>query len=211
MIHIQKIPGDKWICNCYIIHDEKDAIIIDPGSDYDEIRNCLFGFRVRAILATHGHFDHITNVANLAKDYNAPFYIHLGDAKLVKHANLYLTIFHGNQFIQIPKIDHLINGDAEIDFTVIKLAVIHTPGHTEGSVCYSFDNNLFTGDLILKSEIGRTDLPGGNQEKLKQSIKKIHNFFLNPSIFPGHKDDSTLNEVRTINKRFMDIINCLSL
>ena len=76
MISIQKIQGEKWISNCYIIHNESEAIVIDPGSNYDLIKNGLAKLKLKAILATHGHYDHIINVSALKKEFNVPFYIH---------------------------------------------------------------------------------------------------------------------------------------
>ncbi|MCX6250460.1 MAG: MBL fold metallo-hydrolase [Bacteroidetes bacterium] len=206
MIFIKKIEGNEWIPNCYIVHDNSDAIIIDPGCDYKFIREQLGGYKLKAIIATHGHYDHIFNVANLQNDYCVPFYLHPGDKKLIKHANFYLKLFHGMGKIEIPAIDFLIGESELLDFEFIKMKVIHTPGHTEGSVCFLFENNLFSGDLLLKNTIGRTDLPGGDFEKLKKSIKKLSDAFDDINILPGHFESTTLGHMRQFNRKLIEII-----
>lgn len=210
MIAVQKIEGQDWVCNCYIIHDEKEAVIIDPGSDYQVLKNALNKFRIKAVLATHGHYDHIVNVAALKREYSIPFYIHPADARLIKHANFYIKLISGEnsmKMIEIPKVDQFIEDNAVLDFGFVRLMATAIPGHTAGSVCFSFENYLFTGDLLLKNDIGRSDLPGGNLANLKQSLKKISQIFDNPVIFPGHGENTTLNAERENNKMFIEIIN----
>jgi len=93
-----------------------------------------------------------------------------------------------------------------LDFDFVKLKVIHTPGHTEGSVCYLVENNLFTGDLLMRNTIGRTDLPGGNYEKLSRSLKKITDTFEDINILPGHFENTTLGQEKLYNRKLIDII-----
>jgi hydroxyacylglutathione hydrolase len=207
MVKIEKIPGEKEICNCYILHNGKEAIVIDPGSDYQIIKKYLKGIRLKAILATHAHYDHIVSVSLLQKEYNAPFYLHSADVKLIKHANLYVKAFGGDKIIEIPKVDYSINEENELNFDFIKIKVMHTPGHTRGSVSFLFENNLFTGDFLLKNKIGRIDFPGGNAEEMKQSVRKINKDLTDVLILPGHDSDSTLDEERKKNKEFIKIIN----
>lgn len=210
MITVQKIEGKDWICNCYILHNGTDAVIIDPGNTYQTIKTHLGNLQLKAILVTHGHYDHIVNVAALKREYDVPFYIHTADSKVIKHANFYIKLISGNkatEMIEIPEVDRLIENEELLDFDFVKLQVTHIPGHTAGSVSFSFDNNLFTGDLLLKNEIGRFDLPGGNKEQLKQSVKNINLFFKNPVIFPGHGPNTTLDAERANNKQFIEIIN----
>lgn len=207
MISIKKIKGDKWISNCYFINNNTDVIIIDPGCEYKLIQDQLAGYKLKAIVATHGHYDHILNVSKLQHNYNVPFYLHPGDKKLIKHANFYLKLFHGNKIIRIPAVDFFISDLGLLDFDFVKMKVIHTPGHTEGSVCYLFENNLFTGDLLLKNSIGRTDLPGGDIGKIKNSIKKITGDFSDVDIFPGHGKNTTLSGEIKSNRELIKIMN----
>ena len=206
MMMINKIDGNEWVPNCYIIHNNSDAIIIDPGCDYKLIQDKLSHYELKAIVVTHGHYDHILNVARLQHDYNVKFYLHHGDNKLIKHANFYLKLFHGEKNIEIPVVNELINDHELLDFGFVKLKVIHTPGHTEGSVCYLVENNLFTGDLLMRNTIGRTDLPGGNYEKLSRSLKKITDTFEDINILPGHFENTTLGQEKLYNRKLIDII-----
>jgi hydroxyacylglutathione hydrolase len=207
MILIKKIPGEGWICNSYIIHNGNDAIIIDPGSEYSVIQEHLSGLNLKAILCTHGHYDHIVNVSKLQKDYGIPFYIHKDDSKLVKHANLYIKLFNSDQIIKIPKIDYLLEDNNNLNLNFVEISVIHTPGHTEGSVCFLILDNLFTGDLLLKNKIGRTDFPGGDLKKVKASIRMLKARFEDVNIFPGHFQNTTLRHELENNKKLIEIIN----
>ncbi|MCD6068737.1 MAG: Hydroxyacylglutathione hydrolase [Bacteroidetes bacterium] len=207
MINIVKIEGESWICNSYIIHTDSESVIIDPGGDYEQIKAAIGNTQLKAILATHGHYDHIVHVAEMQKEFKAPFYVHQLDSKLIKHANLYVKAFKGKHPIEIPVPDTLILEEETLDFGFIQLQTIHTPGHTEGSVCFLFDDKLFTGDLLLKNRIGRTDFPGGSQDKIKASIKKINSRIGDAVIYPGHKANSSLSEERTHNASFIEITN----
>ena len=207
MIEIIKIDGESWICNTYIIHNGEEAVIIDPGADYATIKTRLGSLKLKAILATHVHYDHIVHVAEIKRDYHCPFYIHHSGVKLMKHANLYVKVFKGKHPIEIPKADILIESEQELDFGFVKLQTIHTPGHTEGCICFYFDDHLFTGDLLLKNKIGRTDFPGGSPEKIKASIKKVNSMISDAVIYPGHKANSSLAEERINNAAFIEIVN----
>jgi len=104
-------------------------------------------------------------------------------------------------------VDFFIKDSDELDYGFVKIKVVHTAGHTEGSVCYSFADNLFTGDILLKNDIGRTDLPGGNIEKTKESIKKIVAAFTDATIYPGHFGNTTLGEEKKTNTKLITILN----
>lgn len=207
MVEILKIEGTGGICNTYIIRDDKFSVIVDPGGDYNLIKQRIGNTQPKAILATHGHYDHIVHVAQLKKEYAIPFYIHTGDAKLVKHANLYVKVFKGDRPIEIPAIDIRIDEEGDLFFESLVIKVLHTPGHTEGSTCFLVGDNLLTGDLLFKNKIGRTDFPGGSLEKLKLSLKKIDSLAPDALILPGHRANSSLEEERNNNSAYIEIIN----
>ena len=206
MIFIEKIQGNEWEANCYIVHNNSEAIIIDPGCNYNSITSKLSNLKPIAVLATHGHYDHIINVSKIQLDYNVPFFIHSDERKLIKHANFYLKLFHIEKTITIPVVNKIFNDLDSLNFEFVNLQVIHTPGHTEGSVCFFFDDNLFSGDLFLKNKIGRIDLPGGNSEKLKNSLKRIVDSFTDINIYPGHFDATTLHDQKNNNIELIKIL-----
>ncbi|MBU1012555.1 MAG: MBL fold metallo-hydrolase [Bacteroidetes bacterium] len=207
MTNIIKIIGAGVGSNCYIIENGIDAIIIDAGGEYETIINYLSGLSLKAILLTHGHYDHIFNVEKLRRKYKTQVYIHPADKILVKHAGFYSKIINGSEKIEIPSLDFFINDADTLDFKFVRIKVIHTPGHTEGGVCFYFDNNLFTGDVLMKNHLGRTDLPGGNKDKIKNSLKRITETFIDINIFPGHSENTTLVSEKNSNKELINIIN----
>ena len=207
---IKKIINGKWLENCYIISSNKIAIIIDPGSCYDQICNYLYEneLKLKAIINTHAHFDHIVSVADLVQEFKCPFYLHSMDERLLKSANLYTNIFEGENNIMIPTISHYLDNINSLSILDdIDIKIFHTPGHTNGSVCFGIENLLFTGDTLLKNKIGRYDLPGANKLKFKNSLKIISQ--LNPSyvLYPGHGEATTLFSELSFNKPFIEFIS----
>jgi hydroxyacylglutathione hydrolase len=207
MLNLHKISGDIHSANCYIIDNGSDAVIIDPGGELGAINLYLDNLHPIAILCTHGHYDHIQNVHQLKMKYRVPFYLHSDDKRLMKHANFYLKLVKGPGLIEIPEIDICINDSEILDFSFVQFKVIHTPGHTEGSVCFSFGNNLITGDLLMKNNVGRTDLPGGNPKKILGSVKTITDKFPDVNIFPGHEENTNMKTELEHNRRLIDMLN----
>ena len=191
------ITNGTWKQNCYILKEKNSdsCIIIDPGSEADsiiEIIDELDSIPI-GIYNTHGHYDHIGAVDIIKKRYKIPFYVHSEDSKLIKHANLYRIIFDNTEMIDIPKIDQFLNID-HINFIdkKWKFSLIYTPGHTEGSCCFMFNNIIFTGDTLLNNGPGRTDLPGGDKNKIIKSIEKLKSIDSKKLVFPGHGKPFTL-------------------
>lgn len=206
MISVKTIIGTKYTSNCYIIHDEQNALIIDPGGDLSDIHASIKNRKVHAVLCTHAHYDHIINVQTLKLIYDIPFYLHHDDKNLLKHTNLYSALFGGKDKISIPTVDVFVYGNELIDFYFLKIYIIHTPGHTPGSICIQADNYIFTGDLIFKGKIGRIDLPGGNKQKLKTSLEKILNIENDLHIFPGHGRETSLYFEKNNNNELNQLI-----
>jgi len=200
---VKCIENGTWKENCYILCYLSNAIIIDPGECYDEIIEFLSSKKLSplAILNTHAHFDHIASVYEVQQKYCIPFYLHSNDEKLLKSANAYMKLFGGTNFIKIPKVDYYLDDITDLKFCEINLKVLFTPGHTNGSLCFLFNNILFTGDTLLKGKIGRVDLPGGNLTKLIQSLKQISKVKKNTYIYPGHGDPTVLKNELLFNKQ----------
>ena len=204
---IKRIPNGKWKQNCYIVtNDFGETVIIDPGSedhiiyDYCETREQ----QILAILNTHGHYDHVGGIKFLKDKYQIPLYMHSSDEQLMKSANLYMKLFEGSSVVKIPEIDFYVDKIAhEIRIGNFLIKNFNTPGHTNGGVSFLIENCLFSGDTILKGKIGRVDLPGGNKEKLKESILHLSQFPEETRIYPGHDTDTTIGSELTNIKRFL--------
>jgi len=206
-INIKKITTGKWKENCYIISKTiRDALIIDPGDDKEKIENYLHinDLKLIAILNTHAHFDHIGAVKYFQNKYNIPFFLHSADEKLLKNANLYMKLFNGSGIIKTPDIDYYYDkSNIQEVINNFKIKIVHTPGHTQGSVCIFINNYLFTGDTLLNGKIGRTDLPGGNKQILNKSLKIIAKMSDKLNIYPGHGVPSTIGNELMFNNEFI--------
>lgn len=177
--------------NCYIVYDEtsKSAAVIDPSDEASLVlaRIEALGLKVRAILLTHGHFDHGGDVSRVVKATGAPVWVHPADGALPS----WLT--HGLQYT-----DTYEDGDA-VDVDGLRFTVLHTPGHTPGSVCLLCGDKLFSGDTLFAGSCGRTDLPGGNSADMFRSLRRLAELPGDYEVLPGHGDPTTLSEERACN------------
>jgi glyoxylase-like metal-dependent hydrolase (beta-lactamase superfamily II) len=182
--------------NCYVVSSEqtKDAIIIDPGIDLileaDQIYNYVAeaGLKVKLIVNTHGHSDHINGDAIFQEKYNVPICIHRLDAAS-------LAVLENVHFP--PTI--LLDDGSLINFGDESLKVMHTPGHTPGSICLLGDRLVFTGDTLFAGGIGRTDFPGGSDSDMQASLQKLQSLPENFLIYPGHGPTSIIGEEKRVN------------
>ncbi|MCM1003793.1 MAG: MBL fold metallo-hydrolase [Candidatus Gastranaerophilales bacterium] len=173
--------------NNYLIIDEesKEAALIDCSAVDDDIRQELKaqGARLKYILLTHGHFDHI---AGLRPNFNVPVLMHKNDLGWVQNVNKYMPMM-GMPEMTIPKIDKYIEDNEIIKLGNKEIKVIHTPGHTQGGVCFYVDGKLFSGDTIFREAVGRCDLEGGDFDQIVESIEsKIFTLPPETVIYPGH-------------------------
>lgn len=186
--------------SCYVVSDPatKEACVIDPGADAAKIMNYIRknGLDLKFVINTHGHGDHIA--AN--KDLGVPIYIHSADKDCLTDPkkNLSAGIFMVD--IISPKASRILEDGNVIELGNLKLKVIHTPGHTKGSISLALDNVIFTGDTLFHGGVGRADLPGGDEDELLNSIrKKLLVFKDDTIIYPGHGGSSTIGEERKSN------------
>lgn len=184
--------------NCYIISNSntKEAIVIDPGDASAKIEDYLNSNDLvcKAILLTHGHFDHILAAGELREKYHVKIYIHEDDAALVSdpqmNVSLYLT---GNEFSLKP--DILLKDKEQLSLAGQAIRVIHTPGHTGGGVCYFLKEQgiLFSGDTLFRGSVGRADFPSGDEKKLIEGIKaKLMVLDESIKVYPGHGMSTTI-------------------
>ena len=176
--------------NNYLIIDEetKEAALIDCSSIDDRIDEEIEkqGANLKYILLTHGHFDHIAGIRPNRFKNNPQIVMHKADVDWLNNANQYLPMF-GMPEITIPKVDIFVEDGDTIQLGSLEIKVLHTPGHTQGGVCYLVDGNLFSGDTIFREAVGRCDLEGGNFNQIVESIEdKIFTLPAKTVIHPGH-------------------------
>ena len=187
--------------NCYIIYGEdKKAVIIDPAFYPDKIIEVLesYGLKADKILLTHAHFDHIMAVEQL-RELGAELYVHHSDEEMLYNPKLnYMQEFMGKS-IEFEKAEHILSDGDTIDFCGGQIEVVHTPGHTKGSVCYIVGDLMFTGDTLFCGSIGRTDLYGGSMDTLNESLKKLISLDKDYTVLAGHGSQSTLEKEKNDN------------
>lgn len=182
--------------NCYIVHNGKEAFVVDPSISEKAIISALEKRELTTvgILLTHGHFDHIWRAQELRDKTGAPLYVHKLDAEMLTDAkkNAYAT-FTGQNFT-ISEADRLLDDGDEISLGNETIKVIHTLGHTRGSVCFDTGDCLITGDTVFAEGFGRYDLYGGSLADLKESLKMLIKMAEGEHrwIYPGHGESSTL-------------------
>jgi hydroxyacylglutathione hydrolase len=192
--------------DCYILGDEesREAVVIDPGDDVDEIMALLEADRLRlvAIVNTHGHFDHILANAQLKRLTGAPVCVHRADAVLLTTPGFARAFGFADAEAVQP--DRLLEEGEEIAFGRHRLKVIHTPGHSPGSIALLLEEGgrrmLFVGDTIFYNGVGRTDLPGGSMEALLDSVHaKLFPLGDEVTVYPGHGPETTIGRERRQN------------
>jgi glyoxylase-like metal-dependent hydrolase (beta-lactamase superfamily II) len=202
-LQLAVFPDELFAENCFVIRrrDTDAALVVDPGLQVERVLGHLNqeGLKVERILVTHGHIDHVAGVPALRSHTAAPVMMHPDD----------LVILDWEQFRQLPfvprgferfSIDEPLSHGSSFKFQDVELRVLHTPGHTEGSVCFLVGLDCFAGDTLFQRGIGRTDLPGGNMQKIVFSIRNVL-YALPPRtvIYPGHGGTTTIEEEKLLN------------
>ncbi len=206
-MNIQCLPLGDYQANCYIVTDDNTmtAAVIDPGIASDELNEFLVGYELKYILLTHGHFDHIYGCESLKELYpECKICIHRADEPCLNDNKLNLV---GDYDGYLPEInaDIVFEGDETLEIVPgVTVKVVHTPGHSKGSVCYTdFKNGfMFSGDTLFCRTVGRTDFIGGDFDEMMTSIKLLSTFDENIRVFPGHNRATTIGEER-IKNRYM--------
>ncbi len=198
-------------CNCYILSDSvsRKCYVIDPGAESSDILEYLQQHRldVQAILLTHGHIDHVGGVEMLLTKHPVPVCLHPGDEFLYRNIDQQAALFGMEpadlQARQPQKVGHRLSEDQTFSLANGSLRVIHTPGHSPGSVCFHAtgeDNLLFSGDTLFQASIGRTDIFGGSYNEIMDSIRqKLMKLDDSVKVFPGHGLSTTIGVERESN------------
>lgn len=189
--------------NCYLVYcgETRDCLIIDPGAEPEKIIKAIKENNLHpiALINTHGHVDHIGANLEIKNKFGLPLYLHQADLNLLQQAHKGELSF----FIQAkpsPPPDEFLEDGQEIEFGHCKLKVIHTPGHTPGSVSLYGEGLLFSGDTLFNGGVGRTDLPGGDWSELQKSLKeKILSLPDETEVLPGHGPMTTIGREKAEN------------
>ena len=178
--------------NCYMIcgDDSAKCVVIDPGYEPQRVlaQAAKLGKTIEAILLTHGHFDHVGAVRDIAAETDCEVYICSEDLSMPPQMTagpLYYTRTY-------------TEGDT-LELAGLQIRVIRTPGHTQGSVCLLVENAMFSGDTLFEGSCGRTDLPGGDWAQILQSLKRLKELNRDYKVYPGHGGSTTLAEERMYN------------
>lgn len=191
-MEVRTLPLGLYQTNCYVVWEETadTCVVIDPGYATGELETLLAkeNKKVEAVLLTHCHFDHVGGVASLARQENCPVYICPSDLDLppmMTDGEIYYT-------------DTYEEGDV-LHLAGLTFRVLHTPGHTPGSVCLQCEDALFTGDTLFAGSCGRTDFPGSSPRDMVSSLKRLAALPGDFRVLPGHGVETTLNEERRSN------------
>jgi glyoxylase-like metal-dependent hydrolase (beta-lactamase superfamily II) len=204
MIH-EIFPVGPLQCNCSVIGDAatREAIVIDPGDDIDRVVAALdkHNLTLKQIVITHAHIDHVGGAMKLKKLTGAPILLNENDAVLLKMLDIQAA-WVGMKSPGAVVIDSSLNSGDQISVGSLSGNVIHTPGHTEGSVCIYFPahQKLIAGDTLFAGSIGRTDLPGGSMDKIMRSLhREVLALPDETVVVPGHGELTTIGEERATN------------
>ncbi len=195
--------------NCWVVGNRQtgEAICIDPGDQPEEILAMArdMGVTIKAIANSHAHIDHILGVRGVQAETGAKFYLHEGDIAIAQTASRSSVMLTGREVEPPPDPDFNPDEGDEIEVEGLKLRVIHTPGHTPGSLCYYTDGLLFSGDTLFQSSIGRTDLPGGDyQTEMNSIVDKLLQLPDDTVVLPGHMQETRIGHERQTNPFILD-------
>lgn len=192
MLKIDQLTLGAYQTNCYIIRDasSQTCAVIDPGYSPELVLRHVeaLGLTVEAILLTHGHFDHVGGVKALASETDCGVYLCAEDLSMppmMTSGPLYYTRTYAEGNV--------------LNIAGLTIRVLHTPGHTPGSVCLAVEDALFSGDTLFEGSCGRTDLPGGSWAAILQSLKRLAQLPIDYHVYPGHGSDTTLSQEKQFN------------
>ena len=188
-MNLKTLALGAYQTNCHILSNGSEAIVIDPGYEPDTILDSLDGLTLKAILLTHGHFDHVGAVKELVAETGCEVYIHAAESTMppmMTAGPLYYTRTYAE-------------GDTVAPIAGAELTVLHTPGHTPGSVCLLWGQELFAGDTLFAGSCGRVDLPGGDPAQMLQSLNRLASLNADYRVHPGHGPSTTLSQEKRHN------------
>jgi glyoxylase-like metal-dependent hydrolase (beta-lactamase superfamily II) len=192
--------------NCWIVGSRQrgEACVVDPGDEPEEILALArdMGVRITRVVASHAHLDHIMAARAIVEATGAPFLMHAQDLPIAENMPAAARMWMGQDVPPAPTPDAYPTDGQDIEVAGVTLRVIHTPGHTPGSLClYAADAHLlFSGDTLFRESIGRTDLPGGSTEQILRSIaERLYGLPPDTRVLPGHMQETTIAHERAYN------------
>ena len=204
-VKVTNVSFPGFCANCYLVTDmaTNESLLVDPGAYGERQKEYIKSQGVdnlKYILLTHGHFDHMLGVERFRQELGGKVVIHTDDEDKLSSAvgSLYSHFDRDNSFAPATADITVKDGDT-LPFGNETVEVIHTPGHTVGSVCFEIGEHLFTGDTLFRLSIGRTDFPGGSMEKMMSSMKKLRALEGSYKVYPGHDRLSDLDYEKAYN------------
>jgi len=188
--------------NCYILESEGHALIVDPGDEPERILRFIKDLSATPtrIVATHTHFDHVLGVDAVRKATTTPFWIHADDLPMLQSIQSRVRQFMGFEVPPPPKVDGYFKDGDSLTVGDETIRVLHTPGHSPGSISLCGNGYVLTGDALFNQSIGRTDLPGGDLNTLIHSIReKLFKLDDDTTVYPGHGPESTIGDEKLAN------------
>ena len=211
---IAGFPAGSWATNCYVVSagPGEPCVIVDPGQEsIDPVHEIMREHRLApaAVLLTHGHIDHVWSVAPLSSEFGIPALIHVDDryrlvdpagSSIVAAREQLLAMTKNSLELTEPDDIRLLEDNQSLDLVGLTFSVRHAPGHTEGSAVFEVDDVMLSGDVLFAGSIGRTDLPGGDHERMVESLRRV----ILPApdemtVLPGHGPQTTIGAERATN------------
>ena len=188
MAEFKILPLGLLQTNCYLLQGQDGWVAIDPGDQPELVLKALERKQLEAILLTHGHFDHVGAVNTLAAETGCRVYLCEEDLALPPSMTAG-ALYHTDSY-----------GDGDVlQLCGMTISVLHTPGHTPGSVCLCWEDVMFSGDTLFAGSIGRTDFPGSNHSRMVRSLERLKALQMNYRVYPGHGEATTLAEEKRFN------------
>lgn len=206
MLKVTTLTFPCFSANCYLVTDEEtgESLLIDPGSYGERQKDFIKAQgveKLKYILLTHGHFDHMIGVERFRNAFSGEVVVHENDSDKLSSAvgSLYSRFEREIPFASATADIKVKDGDS-LPFGKYEIEVIHTPGHTKGCVCYKIGDCLFTGDTLFRGSIGRTDFPDSDEGEMLSSLKKLNAIEGDYKVYPGHEGTSTLSYEKQTNR-----------
>jgi len=206
---IESIVTGSFMENAWILGNEesKHAIIFDPGDNVSNIIGKMNELDLTPvfILNTHTHPDHLGAAAELQKRFDLPFAIHEDELPTFNSAKN-TAQFLGLLNFQLPKVTTFLSDGQVLEINNLHLQVLHTPGHSPGSICFMTGKHLFSGDTLFQGSVGRTDLPGGSMKQLSDSLKRLSQLPEDTRVYPGHGEITSIKQELETNPYLKEVL-----